>query len=303
MDETRDLTYVALTNGVTFNFAGSAVTSLLPGQFVLVVKNSAAFNTRYSGLSGRIAGTYTGNLNNGGELVELTDTLNGMIADFDYNDGYGWPVSADGAGHSMVPLDSALTGEPYGSLRYCGNWRASTYINGSPGADDPAPISSIMINEVMAHTDYSNPLYPEYDSNDWIELYNPTGSAIGYNGNWYLSDDPANLKKWALPAGSIPAGGRVSFDEVTGFHSPITSGFGLDKTGEYVILSYLPGTSADRVVDYVRFGGQYNTISLGRLSDGGAYWFFLADPGTRNNANANPVQQTRRYQRDHVSSG
>jgi hypothetical protein len=286
VDETRDMTYVALTSGVTFNFAGSAITSLAPGQFALVVKNAAAFNLRYPGLSSRIAGVYTGNLSNSGEQVVLTDSFNGTIADFDYNDGYGWPISADGAGHSMVPLDSALLGEPYGSLRYCGNWRASTYIKGSPGVVDPTPISSILINEVMAHTDISG-----YDSNDWIELYNPTGAAITLGSNWYLSDNPDNLKKWPLPTtGSIAAGGRVSFDEVSGFHSPITSGFGLDKTGEYVMLSYLPGTSADRVIDTIKFGGQYNTVSWGRYPDGGAYWSFLANPGTRSNPNANPVQ-------------
>jgi hypothetical protein len=144
-----------------------------------------------------------------------------------------------------------------------------------------------MINEVMAHSDYLN---PPYDSNDWIELYNPTGSSIGYDGNWYLSDNPDNLKKWALPAGSLAAGGWVVFDEISGFHYPITSGFGLDKIGEYVLLSYLPGNSSDRVVDYLKFGGQYSTISWGRYPDGGAYWFFLASPGTRNSANAGPVQ-------------
>jgi hypothetical protein len=290
VDETRDLTYVALTNGVTFSFAGSAVTSLAPEEFVLVVKNPTAFNVRYPGLSDRIAGTYSGSLNNGGEMVVLTDSFNGTIADFDYNDGYGWPISTDGAGHSMIPLDSALVGQPYGSLRYCGNWRASTYIKGSPGADDPAPIAGVVINEVMAHTDYTNPLYPDYDSNDWIELYNPTGSSIAYNSNWYLSDNPDNLKKWPLPAGSLAAGGRVSFDEISGFHSPITIGFGLDKTGEYVLLSYLPGTSADRVIDTIKYGGQYNTVSWGRYPDGGAYWSFLANPGTSSNPNAGPIQ-------------
>jgi hypothetical protein len=289
---TLDLSRLSFTSGVTFSFAGSAITSLAPGEFVLVVRNAAAFNSRYPGLSSRIAGQYTGKFDNGGEQVTLADTLDGTIADFEYNDSYGWPISADGAGHSLVPLTSTVADEPYGSLHYGGNWRASAYINGSPGMDAPAPIASIMIDEVMAHTDYSNPLHPEYDSNDWIELYNPTVSTIDYDNNWYLSDDPGNLKKWALPGGSIPSGGRVSFDEVTGFHYPISSGFGLDKTGEYVLLSYLPGTSADRVVDYVKFSGQYNTVSLGRLPDDGTYWFFLANPGTRDTANANPIQHS-----------
>ena len=46
-DETLDLRSVSFTSGVTFDFAGSAVTTLGPGGFALVVKNKAAFESRY----------------------------------------------------------------------------------------------------------------------------------------------------------------------------------------------------------------------------------------------------------------
>ncbi|MHC4677054.1 MAG: lamin tail domain-containing protein [Planctomycetota bacterium] len=75
------------------------------------------------------------------------------------------------------------------------SWRASAYINGSPGADDsgivPNP-SAIVINEAMAHTD----TYP----NDWIELYNTTAIPIDISG-WYLSDSDTNLMKYEFASG------------------------------------------------------------------------------------------------------
>ena len=138
----EDLSSVSFTDGIVFSFADSFVTRLDPGEFVLVVRNIAAFETRYgTTLSDRIAGEYSGEdttqkLSNSGEPVVLEDYWNGIIAEFEYNDKGDWPALADGDGYSLVPLTHALPGQPEGSLDDGNNWRASQFIHGSPGADE-----------------------------------------------------------------------------------------------------------------------------------------------------------------------
>jgi len=272
-DETLDLSTVYLDKGVTFDFAGGAVKSLGPGRFVLVVKNQQAFLSHYGqALAGLVAGQYSGKLANDGETVSLVDTWNGTIAEFDYGDGSGWPLSADGGGHSLVPLDAALLDEPRGSLNYPGNWRASAYLGGSPGRDDPEPVEGVLINEFLA-----NPSPTSDTPDDWVELHNPTNVGVNLAG-WYLSDDRTDLSKWALPGGSIPAHGCAAFE---------IDGFGLGWNGEELLLSHLPGTAEDRIADAVEFKAQEPDVSRGRLPDGGQYWFRLApSPGQ---ANADPL--------------
>ncbi len=270
-DETLDLNSVSFDAGITFDFAAGQVKSLGPGEFVLVVKNEEAFLSRYGeALSGLVAGEYTGKLANDGEEISLIDARNGTIAKFEYGDGRGWPLAADGGGHSLVPLDWAVPEEPQGSLNYPGNWRASARIAGSPGQDDPTGVGTVLINEFAADAGAT--------AGDWIELYNPTNADVSL-ADWYLSDDVDDLTKWALPAVSIPAGGTAVFDDITGFR--------LSRDGEELLLSYLPGTAQDRVADAVSFKAQEAGVSLGRYPDGGDYWFSLTP--SQGSANVNPT--------------
>ena len=262
-----------LDNAIDFKFKTGPV-SLGSGEYMVIVDDIDAFSTSYPTNGIIIAGEFSGDFSNGGEEVDLEFRNNDLIS-FSYSDARNWPQAADGAGHSLVPLDSAMDDQEGGSLDYGGNWRASTYVNGSPGYADPVEGPTVVLNEIIAHTDTG--LAPPFDSNDMIELYNPTASAITLNG-WHLSDDLDNLTKFAIPNGTtVPAFGYVVFDE-DDFHPGRTNGFGLNKAGEQVILS-APG----RVVDSIRFKGQENGVSLGRYPDGAVDWVtMLTTPGAAN---------------------
>ncbi len=286
---TLDLAGVNFTQGIDYTFPAGTV--MPPDAYLLVVPAAAAdnlpaFRAQY-GLAADvpILGPYSGALNNAGEQLTLKTAAGGTeIFSFEFGDGPGWPPASSGAGHSLVPLDAALQTESSGSLNNPANWRASTYQNGSPGKADPPPPTGPLLNEIAAHTDFTS----ELDSNDWIELFNPTDAPIEFGAAWYLSDDPRTLKKWQIPSGTfLSAHGWIVFDEVTGFHNPPSTGFGLSKNGEQVFLSYLPGTGMDRVVDCLRFKAQENDWSTGRYPDGGPFWSALT-PRTRGSANPPP---------------
>ena len=88
---------VRFTAGIAFDFSGSSVTDLAAGARVLVVKRRSAFEFRY-GTNLPVAGEYSGQLDNGGESLQLVDSFGGIILEFRYDDAPPWPTQADGLG-------------------------------------------------------------------------------------------------------------------------------------------------------------------------------------------------------------
>jgi hypothetical protein len=286
---TLDLEAVKFTDGVGFTFQEGA--SLAPGSHLLVVgatssNNFSQFRSDY-GLTNTIPiyGPYSGDLGNGGEELTLKTGSGGQtISTFEYNDSRAWPSAADGAGHSLIPLVQVPTNQAARALDYGGNWRSSAYMKGSPGKADPDPPESIVINEVAAHTDTGQPA--PNDSDDWIELYNPLPVAVDIGG-WWLSDADGDLFKYQVPGGTVLASGAfMKFSENLHFHTNRLdgSGFGLDKGGERVYLTQMPGSPSNRVVDVVRFKGQENGVTLGRYPNGHSNWYALVPTPAAANA-------------------
>ncbi len=243
--ENLDLEGITFSDGVSFVFSRGSITSLAPGGYALIVSNHSAFESRY-GVGLPIAGEYEGGLDKNGEHVALIDSRGGSIVEFDYSDGRGWPGEACGAGHSLVPLAEAYVNEPSGSLYYGGNWRGSTFLGGSPGAEDPEPIPGLIISEASASAKHP-----------WAELHNPTQTPISFQ-YLFLSTSADELNKWALPPTTLQPGAHWIVDATS------LAGFNLDPTGGKLFLTHMPPTDQDRVVDCMRYKALESIKSTGR---------------------------------------
>ncbi|HUT13754.1 MAG TPA: lamin tail domain-containing protein [Thermoguttaceae bacterium] len=276
-----DLAGVQFTEGITFDFTYSDVTSLAAGESLVIVKNPAAFAARYgTGVNGVADGGFGGQLGNGGERLTLIDRYGVTVLDFVYGDeGDGWPAWADGMGSSLELINPATAPSSYESAD---RWRSSRQYGGSPGVDANAT-QDVIVNEVLTHTDY-----PEVDA---IELHNTTDQPVDVGG-WYLSDEwgwasePANgdYQKFRIPDGTvIPPGGYVTlyeghyeggllvFNQAYEFGGDGSKDFALSAAlGDTVwLMEAEPGGKLLRFADMVEFGAAANGESFGRWPDGG----------------------------------
>lgn len=271
-----DLSGLTFSAGITFTFPTN--TALAPGTFFVLARNAIAFESRYPGVA--VHGTYTGQLDNSGERVTLSVPGGATVWSLSYGDRAPWPVTPDGYGFSLVPKQPGLTQAPDDGTK----WRASAFVHGSPGADDPEPnIAPIVVNEVVAHTDL-----PQRDA---IELHNPTASMVDVSG-WFISDNGSTPKKFRIPDGTtILPGGFVFFDD-SQFNVPSGDNipFGFSSTGEeaYVFSADGDGNLTGYNHGFI-FGPSFNGDSFGRyVNSVGEELFPLQISNTFGAANSGP---------------
>ena len=245
----------------------------IPARSYRVIAAKPTDVTTVYGLSGVLgpltnstAGNTTNVLDNGGGTLRLRDELDSVLLEVEYDDESPWPVSPDGAGHSLS-LARASYGEADSRA-----WSASDRVGGSPGAagvPTSNPWRTVLINEVLAHTDAPQ--------EDFVELYNYSSSAVSV-GNCILTDDPAT-NRFVIPGGTtIPAQGRLAFTQTQ-------LGFALDAAGETI---YLKASDGSRVVAALQFDAQENGVAYGRYPDGATTFRRLSQP-TLGTANAKPL--------------
>ncbi len=270
-----DLSGVHFTSGIDFTFTNGTV--LAPGQFAVLVHDPASFQSNYPSI--KVDGVYAGQLANNGDELTLVHAIGTPLFSVKYDSRAPWPATADGMGFSIVPMNPNANSDPDNAA----HWRASAFRGGSPGADDPEPLTgTVLINEFL-----SNSEPPEVDA---IELHNPTDFNINI-GYWYLTDDKKTPKKYRIPAGrTVQAGGYVVLTESDFNPTPgIDPSFTLSSHGEQVYLfaanaageltGYCDGVEFDAAATGVTFGRYTNSLgevffpaqrtnTLGRVNSG-----------------------------------
>jgi len=111
---------------------------------------------------------------------------------------------------------------------------------------------------------------------DWIELYNTTGSVLDV-GNMYLTDNLTDLTKWQIPDGTTidPFDTLLVWADDDPGDGPMHATFKLDADGEELGFSDVTGTT---LLDDYTFGPQEADIATGRLFDGLETWVTFSAP-------------------------
>ena len=158
------------------------------------------------------------------------------------------------------------------------------YANTPQGADAAAEVIAqantvgVRITELLASSSKSD---------DWIELYNPTDSAVDLSGCG-LSDNAGRPRKWQFPSGTVIQPGQYLGVFANGLNAStadrIQTNYCLSADGGYsVVLSRPDG----RIFDRVFVPMQYTDISFGRVEgQSGLRYFTTVTPGTANNSEA-----------------
>ncbi|MHC4543086.1 MAG: FN3 associated domain-containing protein, partial [Planctomycetota bacterium] len=139
----------------------------------------------------------------------------------------------------------------------------------------------VVINEFMASNTSQEPLEEgelldgNNESSDWIEIYNPTDTAVNLDG-WYLTNSKSNLTKWQFPDGLLvePGGFLIIFasrkplEENPGNYPYLDSlgyyhtNFNLEQSGDYLALVAADGITISH--EYAaRYPTQLTNVSYG----------------------------------------
>src|SRR2546428_3574806 len=122
--------------------------------------------------------------------------------------------------------------------------------------------SNLLISEFLAAN--ANGLLDENgDSSDWLEIHNAGPTPVNLGG-WFLTDDPASLKKWQFPATNVTASAYLvvfaSGKDRALAGAPFHTGFNLSAAGGYLALVQPDGLT---IASEFSYGQQFTDVPFG----------------------------------------
>lgn len=176
-DETHDLSGVEIA-GVGYSFPSRKIE---PGERVVIAKDPAALLAvaDYDLSPGQVLGGYPGRLSNSGETITLEAKSGAAIDEVTYDDGFPWPIVADGLGVGESWLKPELL--PKSAHQYRGvslervscdepandpaNWQPSAVDAATPGRANSLVMARVLpvVTEVGARSDGGGDLITEDD--------------------------------------------------------------------------------------------------------------------------------------------
>lgn len=138
-----------------------------------------------------------------------------------------------------------------------------------------AQADKMVINEIMvANVDYV--IDPSFNYSSWIELYNPTASAIVCD-ELYVTDDPVELKKARVKNWNTSFARQgyftIWFDHHDGIFAKNNIDFKLAYEGGTIYV-----TDGTRVLCSQEYPKAVGRVSYARRTNGGSTWAWTANP-------------------------
>ena len=287
-------------NGIGHVFDEGSV--IQPGGYLVVAENITPYQHFY-GNAEVVIGDYGGNLDNGGETLTLEMPLGGSawmeIDKVRFDDMGAWSTNADGTGASLQLIDVNADNSRAGNWEVvtAPEWERRTPGSANSNATSLFTFPLLWINEVMpSNTSTIVDNHGEFEP--WIELYNADTVTHDLSLYW-LSNDYADLERWAFPVGTIINPGERLCIWADGETNETAAGFlhadfRLNSVTGAVILAR-QWMGAPVVVDYLDYESVGADSSYGSFPDGDPFSrviFQTPTPSSANSLTSAPVQVT-----------
>lgn len=280
--QTKDLSNLRIGGGIDFLFSQGSI--LAPGELLVIVEKMEPFADRYQDPAStyyspdiRVAGEWSGRLDDAGERIELMGMGGALLTSIRYDNSGSWPRRADGLGSSLETHDPFFEyeniSEFHAVVNRSAHWQASSLFHGSPGRIDFDRPSAV-INEALAHSNIGV---------DWIELHNKDQAPVSLK-NYFLSDQFETPFRFALGENSIitPEGYLV-------FHE-VELGFALSELGSDIVMTIAEDGEIIRFVDSVHIPATDQESIYGRYTrTDGTTDFTRLEKETAGAQNASPA--------------